>query len=95
MEWKLRRAKGHDDALLAGYEIVDDPLGAQNTAPTSDEDGEVCLHTEIEPYEDEPARGACLACGKEFGLRGSLADADSTEEDPPDGGVSAESAAAA
>ncbi len=43
--------KGQDDTLLAGYEIVDDPLGAQNVVPTADEDGEVCLHTEIEPYE--------------------------------------------
>ena len=43
-----------------GYEIVDDPLGAQNAAPTADEDGDVCLHTEIEPYEDEPTRGACV-----------------------------------
>ena len=34
-------AKGQDDALLVGYEIVDDPLGAQNAAPTADEDGEV------------------------------------------------------
>ena len=27
--------------MLGGYEIVDDPLGAQNAAPTADEDGEV------------------------------------------------------
>jgi hypothetical protein len=61
--------KGHDDSVLAGYEIVDDPLGAENATPTIDEDGEVCLHTEIEPYEDEPSRGACAACGEEFGVR--------------------------
>ena len=55
--------KGQDDALLAGYEIVDAPLRAPNAAPTADENGEVCLHTEIEPYEEEPTRGACVECG--------------------------------
>jgi len=68
--------KGQDDALLAGYEIVDDQLGAHNAAPTVDHDGAVCLHTEIEPYEDEPTRGACVDCGEEFELRGSPADRD-------------------
>jgi len=88
--------KGQDDALLAGYEIVDDPLGAQNAAPTADENGEVCLHTEIEPYEDEPTHGACVDCGEEFGLRASPADADdAAEEEPAAGGVTAESVAAA
>jgi hypothetical protein len=61
--------KGHDDSVLAGYEIVDDPLGAKNATPTTDEDGEVCLHTEIEPYEGEPSRGACVDCGEEFDVR--------------------------
>ncbi len=89
-------AKGQDETLLAGYEIVDDPLGAQNATPTTDEDGEVCLHTEIEPYEDEPTRGACVECGEEFGLRGSSADADgSAEEEPVGGSVAAEAVAAA
>jgi len=73
--------KGQDDALLAGYEIVDDPLRAPNAAPTADENGEVCLHTEIEPYEDEPTRGACVDCGEEFGLRASPADADNAVEE--------------
>jgi len=87
--------KGQDDGLLVGYEIVDDPLGAQNAAPTADEDGEVCLHTEIEPYEDEPTRGACLDCGEEFGLRGAPANADDAAEEDVDGAaVAAESAAA-
>jgi hypothetical protein len=87
--------KGQDDALLAGYEVVDDPLGAQNAAPTADEDGEVCLHTEIEPYEDEPTHGACVDCGEEFGLRGSPANADDAAEEDVDGAaVAAESAAA-
>jgi len=65
--------------LLAGYEIVDDPLGPQNAAPTVDEDGAVCLHTDVEAYEDEPTRGACLDCGEEFELRGSPADRDSAD----------------
>jgi len=87
--------KGQDDALLAGYEIVDDPLGAQNAAPTIDEDGEVCLHTEIQPYDDEPTRGACVDCGEEFGLRGAPANADDAAEEHVDGAaVAAESAAA-
>jgi len=68
--------KGHDESVLAGYEIVDDPLGARNVTPTVDEDGEVCLHTEIEPFEDEPTRGECSDCGEEFGLRGPIADGD-------------------
>jgi len=71
--------KGQDDTLLAGYEIVDDPLGAQNIAPTVDDDGAVCLHTEIEPYDDEPTHGACVDCGEEFGLRGSPADLEAAD----------------
>jgi len=87
--------KGQDDALLAGYEVVDDPLGAQKAAPTADEDGEVCLHTEIEPYEDEPTYGACVDCGEEFGLRGASASADDAAEEDVDGAaVAADSAAA-
>jgi len=87
--------KGQDDALLAGYQVVDDPLGAENAAPTADGDGEVCLHIEIEPYEDEPTRGACLDCGEEFGLRGAPANADDAAEEDVDGAaVAAESAAA-
>lgn len=87
--------KGQDEAVLAGYEIVDDPLDAHNAVPTEDEDGEVCLHTEIEPYEDEPSRGACRECGEEFGLRGSPADSESTEEEPLDDSTPSESVAAA
>jgi len=60
--------KGHDDSILAQYDIVDDALGAANAVPTIDEDGEVCLHTEIEPYEDESSRGACTDCGEEFAI---------------------------
>ncbi len=58
--------KGHDDSALAGYEVVDDPLGAKNAVPSA---GEVCLHSEIEPYDDEPSRGACASCGEDFGIR--------------------------
>ena len=60
--------KGHDDSILAQYDIVDDALGAANAVPTIDEDGEVCLHAEIEPYEDESSRGACTDCGEEFAI---------------------------
>jgi len=63
--------KGHDQSVLAGYEIVDDPLGPKNVTPTAGEDGEVCLHAEIEAYEDDPEHGACVECGEEFGLRTS------------------------
>ena len=55
--------------MLAGDEIVDDPLGAKNAVPSADEDGAVCLHSEIEPYDDEPSRGACANCGEDFGIR--------------------------
>ncbi|MBC5804992.1 MAG: hypothetical protein GIW96_02050 [Candidatus Eremiobacteraeota bacterium] len=61
--------KGHDDSVLAGYEIVDDPLGAKNAVPSADDDGEVCLHTDIEPYDDDPTRGVCVDCGDDFGIR--------------------------
>jgi len=71
--------KGEDDALLAGYEIIDDPLGAHNAAPTVDEDGAICLHSDVEAYEDEPTRGACLDCGEEFELRASPADRDAAD----------------
>ncbi len=52
--------------MLAGYETVDDPLGPKNVTSTTDEDGVVCLHSEIEPYEDESNLGACIECGEEF-----------------------------
>ncbi len=71
--------KGQDETLLAVYEIVDDPLGAQSGAPTVDDDGAVCLHTDVEAYEDEPTRGACLDCGEEFELGGSPADRDAAD----------------
>ena len=66
--------KGHDESVLAGYEIVDDPLGPRNVTPTADADGSVCLHTEIAPYEDDASLGACLECGEEFGVRGAVGD---------------------
>jgi hypothetical protein len=70
--------KGQDESVLAGYEIIDDPLGPKNVTPTADEDGGVCLHTEVEPFEDEPSRGACVECGEEFEL--STASDDLAEE---------------
>jgi hypothetical protein len=60
--------KGLDESVLAGYEIVDDKRGAIGAAPTRDDEGGVCLHERIEPYED-PASGACVDCGEEFPLR--------------------------
>jgi hypothetical protein len=62
--------KGLDESILASYNVVDDPLGPKNVTPTPiDEDAhEVCLHDDVEPYEDDPARGACGECGEEFDL---------------------------
>lgn len=62
--------RGLDESILTGYNVVDDPLGPKNVTPTPvDEDNdEVCLHDDVEPYEDDPSRGACTECGEEFGL---------------------------
>jgi len=65
-------------------------------SPTIDEDGEIFLHAEIEPYEDEATRDACIECGEKFRLRGSTAKADEpVEEELFYSGVAAESVAAA
>ena len=32
---------------------------------------EICLHDEVEPYDDDPARAACAECGQEFELTAS------------------------
>ena len=63
--------KGHDPALLEGYTIVDDPVGPSSAEPTVNDDGEVCLHEQVTPLEDEPTIGACESCGEEFPLRGA------------------------
>ncbi len=70
--------KGLDESILAGYNIVDDPLGPKNVTPTpiDEDEDEVCLHDDVEPYEDDPSRGACAECGEEF----DLAAAGSTED---------------
>jgi hypothetical protein len=62
--------KGLDESILTGYNVVDDPLGPKNVTPTpvDEDDDEVCLHDDIEPYEDDPSRGACTECGEEFDL---------------------------
>lgn len=62
--------KGYDESVLAGYRVVDDPSGAVNAAPSreEDDDSSVCLHENIEPFEDEPTRGTCNECGAEFDL---------------------------
>lgn len=62
--------KGLDESVLAGYNVTDDPLGPKNVTPTTvnEEDAEVCLHDNVEPYHDDPIRGACAECGEEFEL---------------------------
>jgi hypothetical protein len=70
--------KGLDDSILAIYNVIDDPLGPKNVTPTpiyQDAD-EVCLHGDVERYEDDPSRGACAECGEEF----DLATAGNTED---------------
>jgi len=62
--------KGLDESILAGYNVVDDPLGPKNVTPSpiDEDEDEVCLHDDVEPYEDDPSRGACTECGEEFDL---------------------------
>ncbi len=62
--------KGLDESILAGYNVVDDPLGPKNVTPSpiDEDEDEVCLHDDVEPYEDDPSRGACAECGEEFDL---------------------------
>jgi hypothetical protein len=62
--------KGLDESILGDYKVVDDPVGPKNVTPTpiDEEAAEVCLHDDIEPYEDDPSRGACAECGEEFDL---------------------------
>jgi hypothetical protein len=62
-------AKGHDPAVLEGYTIVDDPAAPASAEPTVGDDGDVCLHQRIEPFEDDAGVGACEDCGEEFPLR--------------------------
>ncbi len=60
--------KGLDESVLTGYNVIDDPLGPKNVTPSRIDEGEdeICLHDEVEPYEDDPARAACVECGEEF-----------------------------
>jgi hypothetical protein len=60
--------KGLDESVLAGYNVIDDPLGPKNVTPSriDEEEDEICLHDEVEPYADDPARAACVECGQEF-----------------------------
>ena len=69
--------KGLDESVLAGYNVVDNPLGPKNVTPTpvDEEEDEICLHDSVEAYEDDPERAACVDCGKEF----EVATAGSTE----------------
>lgn len=65
--------KGLDESILAGYRVNDDPEGPKNVTPRAvdEDDEEVCLHDKVEPYEDDPIRGACAECGQEFELASS------------------------
>jgi hypothetical protein len=65
--------KGLDESVLDGYTVIDDPIGPKNVTPTGvdDTDEQVCLHDEVEPYDDDPAHGACAECGQEFELAAS------------------------
>lgn len=62
--------RGLDDSILSGYKVVDDPLGPRNVTPTpvDEDENEVCLHDDIEAYEDDLSRGTCTECGEEFDL---------------------------
>jgi hypothetical protein len=72
--------KGLDESVLAGYQVVDDPRGARNVTPTVISGAqEVCLHENVEPYEDEPERGVCSDCGEDFAFRGGALATESGE----------------
>ncbi len=60
--------KGLDEAVLAGYNVIDDPLGPRNVTPTpiDEEEDEICLHDDVEAFEEDPGRAACVDCGEEF-----------------------------
>jgi hypothetical protein len=60
--------KGYDPSVLENYNVVDDPKPARPNAPAStfDEDGVVCLHEDVERFDDDVTKGACLECGEEF-----------------------------
>jgi hypothetical protein len=57
--------KGFDESLLVGFHILDETV-PKNVTPTVDDDGDVCLHEEVEPYEEDPRLVVCTACGEEF-----------------------------
>jgi hypothetical protein len=72
--------KGYDPSVLANYNVVDDPKPARPNAPAStvDEDEVVCLHQEIERFDDDVKKGACSECGEEFEM--PTASANDTED---------------
>jgi hypothetical protein len=55
---------GMDESVLDGYAIVDDA-----PAPTRDDDGEVCLHEDMQESDDQPGQRYCGDCGAEFAAR--------------------------
>ena len=60
--------KGYDASVLEGYQIVDEPKPAKATMQSQigDDEEDVCLHQDIEPYEDDATRGVCADCGEAF-----------------------------
>ncbi|MGP6190423.1 MAG: hypothetical protein ACLPSH_10165 [Vulcanimicrobiaceae bacterium] len=73
--------KGYDRSVLANYQVVE-PVKATSTVAARDDDELVCLHDDVEPYEDDPAHGMCSQCGEEFELEADGALASSA--DPQD-----------
>ena len=61
-------SRGMDESVLDGYAIDDDA-----PAPTQHEDGDVCLHQDIQDSEDQPGLRYCGDCGVEFASSGGPA----------------------
>jgi hypothetical protein len=62
--------KGYDPSVLERYRIVEDPKVVMPVVPAAADDDGVCLHEEIEPFEDDPTHGACKECLAEFEMCG-------------------------
>jgi hypothetical protein len=62
--------KGYDPSVLERYRIVEDPKIVTPVVPAESDGETVCLHEEIEAFEDDPTHGACNACLAEFEMRG-------------------------
>jgi hypothetical protein len=75
--------KGYDPSVLERYHVIDDPKSPKASASASaiDEDGVVCLHENIDVFEEDPTRSACVECGEEFEIPGTGGDASDTPVD--------------